>query len=231
MEEILLNAELRPELRRVKVNQLRKKGFIPAVIYGEKKDSQAVSISHKELLGLIRKHRLENTLINLVIKGDKKRPCLIKEIQYEPVHDNILHVDFNEISLTKTIKTSVPITAVGEAVGVKQEGGVLEHILWEIEIGCFPIDIPQDIKVDITNLKIGDSVHIKDIALPPKVKVLNNPDLMVLAVSVPVKEEVPAEAAVEAEEAKEPEVIKEKKEIPAEGATETKEKEKDKDKK
>lgn len=230
MEEILLNAELRPELRRAKVNQLRKKGFIPAVIYGEKKDSQAVSISHKQLLGLIHQHRLENTLINLVIK-DKKRPCLIKEVQYDPVHDNIIHVDFNEISLTKTIKTSVPITAVGEAVGVKQEGGVLEHILWEIEIECLPIDIPQDIKVDITNLKIGDSVHIKDIVLPPKVKVLNNPDLVVLAVSVPVKEEVPVEAAVETEEAKEPEVIKEKKEIPEEGAPETKEKEKEKEKK
>jgi large subunit ribosomal protein L25 len=229
MEEIFLDAQPRQELGRAKVKDLRGNGFIPAVVYSGGKESLAIKVSHSEFLKLVHQHRVESVVINLKIKDDKKqspRSCLIKEIQYHPVYQDIIHVDFNEISLTKAIKVNVPVVAKGEPVGVKQEGGSLEHILWEIEVECLPTDIPKTIEVDVSALKIGDSIHIKDIIFPAGIKVLNDPSVIVLSVTAPMKEEVPV-TPVEAEEKVEPEVIKEKKEVPAEGeqeeAKETKE--------
>jgi large subunit ribosomal protein L25 len=233
MEEITLDAQARQETGKAKVKDLREKGFIPAVVYGEGKVSLAIKVSHHELLRLIHQHRLENAVLNLKIKDDKKNKplsCLLKETQYDPVTGDIIHVDFNEISLTKVIKVNVPVVAKGEPIGVKQEGGSLEHILWEIEVECLPADIPKEIEIDVSHLNMGESIHIKDIKFPDNVKILNSPDAMVLLVAAPIKEEVPVEAA-EGEVPQEPEVIKEKKEAPAETAEEEKEKEKEKEKK
>jgi large subunit ribosomal protein L25 len=228
MEEIILEIQLREEIGKSKVKDLRDKGFIPAVVYAEGKKSQAIKVSHKELWHLIHQHRIETMVINLKVQGDQKqknKPCLIKEIQYHPVKGDIVHVDFNEISLTKAIKVNVPVVAKGEPAGVKQEGGSLEHILWEIEVECLPTDIPKDIEVDVSSLKIGDSIHIKDIVFPANVKVINAPEGIVFSVAAPIKEEV-VEPGAEGEEKQEPEVIKEKKEVPAEGAEEKPEKDK-----
>jgi large subunit ribosomal protein L25 len=219
MEEIVLEAELREETGRIKVKDLREKNFIPAVVYGEGKEAQAVKVAYRALLHLLHEHRLENVVVSLKIKDDKKkksRPCLIKDIQHHPVKGDIIHVDFHEISLTKAIKVSVPVTVKGEAPGVKLEGGSLEHILWEIEIECLPTEMPEDISVDVSHLKLGGAVHIKDVVFPANIKVLNDPDSIIVSVAAPMKEEAPAEG-VEGEEKKEPEVIKEKKEVPAEG--------------
>ena len=241
MEEIILEIQPREELGKNKVKGLRGKGFIPAVIYAEGKKSQAIKVSHRQLWQLIHQHRLESMVINLKMhpvrktssagaelsngvqdaQKQKGRPCLIKEIQYDPVKGDIIHVDFNEISLTKVIKVNVPVVAKGEPIGVKQEGGSLEHILWEIEVECLPTDIPKDIEVDVSQLKIGDAIHIKDITFPPNIKVLNAPEAIVFSLTAPLKEEVAA-PAVEGEEKQEPEVIKEKKETPAEGVEEEK---------
>lgn len=232
MEKIFLDIELREELGRAKVKDLKDKGFVPAVVYAEGKTSQAVKISRSQLLHLLHEHRLENAVINLKVKDDKKhkeRACLIKEIQYDPVKGDIIHVDFNEVSLTKVIKVNVPVVAKGEPAGVKQEGGSLEHILWEIEIECLPTEIPKEIVIDVSNLKIGDSVHIKDITFPSNIKVLTETEATVLSVAAPIKEEEIVAPAVEGEEQAEPEVIKEKKEAPAEG--EAKEEEEKKEKK
>ncbi|MDD5731044.1 MAG: 50S ribosomal protein L25/general stress protein Ctc [Candidatus Omnitrophica bacterium] len=222
MEEIILEAELRSEVGRGKIKDMRQKGFIPAVVYGEGKDAKAIKVGQKGLLRLMHEHRFENAIINLKIKDDKNKKsmsCLIKEVQYDPVRSNVVHVDFNEISLTKAIKIKVPVSVKGESVGVKQDGGSLEHVLWEIEVECLPTDIPKSIEIDISGLKIGDAIHIKDITFPPKVKVLTDADSVIISVAAPMKEEVPVEA-VEGEEKKEPEVIKEKKEVPAEGKEE-----------
>ncbi|MCK9603119.1 MAG: 50S ribosomal protein L25 [Candidatus Omnitrophica bacterium] len=233
MEEILLDVETREEIGRADVKNLRKKGFTPAVIYAQGKETLAVKISTHQLISMVHQHRLESMVVHLKLKGDtknKSRACLIKEMQHDPVTGNIVHVDFNEISLTKAIKVNVPVVAKGEPVGVKLEGGSLEHILWEVEVECLPTDIPKDIEVDVSQLKIGDAIHIKDIVFPANIKVLSDPGAVVLSVMAPMKEEVPVEP-VEGEEKQEPEVIKEKKEVPAEGeaaegkeAKETKEK-------
>lgn len=224
MEEIFLEVENREELGRSKVKDLREKGFIAGVVYSKEKKSQAVKISSRQLLQLMHQHRLETVVLNLKIKGDNKhkaQPCLIKEIQYDPVKGNIIHVDFNEISLTKAIKVNVPVVSKGEPVGVKQEGGSLEHILWEVEIECLPTDIPKEIAVDVSQLKIGDDIHIKDITFPSNIKVLTDIEAIVFSVAAPLKEEVAA-APVEGEVQQEPEVIKEKKEVAAEEKEEEK---------
>lgn len=224
MEEIILEAEVRSETGRAKANDLRDAGMLPAVVYAEDAQSQPIKISLSQFLRLYHQHHLENAVISLKIKGDKKdkmRSCLIKEMQYDPVLGHILHIDFHEISLTESIKVNVPVVAKGEPVGVKQEGGSLEHVMWEIEIECLPMEIPKEISVDVSALKIGDAIHVKELIIPGNIKVLSDPGAVVLSVSAPIKEEVPAEA-VEGAEAQEPEVIKEKKEAPAEGEAEGK---------
>ncbi|MDD4980980.1 MAG: 50S ribosomal protein L25 [Candidatus Omnitrophica bacterium] len=229
MEEISLEIQPREELGKSKVKDLRGEGFVPAVIYAQGKKSLPIKVSHKQLLQLIHQHRLESAVISLKPKDDKKakgRSCLIKEIQYDPVKGDVMHVDFNEISLTKIIKVNVPVVAKGEPAGVKQEGGSLEHILWEIEVECLPTEIPKDIEVDVSQLKIGDSIHIKDITFPAQVKVLNAPEAIVFAVSAPIKEEEIVAPVAEGEEKQEPEVIKEKKEVAVEDEEEKPEKEK-----
>lgn len=228
MEEIFLDVELREEIGKSKVKDLREEGFIPAVVYGQAKETLALKVSRRQILQLIHQHRLENAVLNLKIKDDKKnkaRPCLIKEVQYDPVKGDVIHVDFNEISLTKVIKVNVPVMSKGEPKGVKLEGGSLEHILWEVEVECLPTDIPKEIEVDVTELEIGGTIHIKDIAFPPNVKVLNDPEATVLSVAAAIKEEVVA-MPVEGEEKLEPEVIKEKKEVPAQVQEEKADKEK-----
>jgi large subunit ribosomal protein L25 len=240
MEEIILDVQPREAIGKAKAKDLRRKGFIPGILYAQGKDSKAIQVSNSDLLKLIHQHRLESVVVNLrvlsqeakAVKKDKGRPCLIKEIQYDPVKGDIIHVDFNEISLSKTVKVNVPVVAKGEPIGVKQEGGSLEHILWELEVECLPTDIPQEIAVDVSQLKIGDDIHIKDITFPAKIKVLNNTEAIVLSVVAPLKEEVIAPAPVEGEEKLEPEVIKEKKEVPAEEEAQEKvqDKEKSKDK-
>ena len=219
MEEIILEAEQRAEHGRSKAKDLRETGFLPAVVYTEGKDTQAIKVSLSQFIKLQHQHHLENAIINLKIKQEGKekgRPCIIKEIQYHPVHGNILHVDFHEISLTEAIKVNVPVVAQGESVGVKQEGGSLEHIMWEIEVECLPMDIPKQIAVDVSLMKLGDSIHVKDLLVPANVKVLTDAEAVVLSVAAPMKEEVPV-GAVEGEETQEPEVIKEKKEVLPEG--------------
>jgi large subunit ribosomal protein L25 len=218
MDEIVLEAESRSEIGKRQVKDLRQAGFIPAVIYGEGKKSLALKISRHAFLQLMHQKRLENAVIKLQVKDDTSgaRACMIKELQQDPVKGDVVHIDFNEISLTKVIKVNVPVVTKGEPAGVKLEGGSLEHILWEIEVECLPTDIPKNIEVDVSALKIGDSVHIKDITFPAKVKVLVDLEAVVLSVVAPMKEEVVV--PVEGEEAKaEPEVIKEKKPEAAEG--------------
>jgi len=234
MEDIFLEALPRQEIGRGKTKKIRDEGFILAVVYAEGKESLAIKLSHKEVWGVIHQHRLENAVINLKIKDDKKqkaRPCLIKEIQYDPVQGDIIHIDFNEVSLTKAIKVNVPVVAKGEPAGVKQEGGSLEHILWEVEVECLPTDIPKEIEVDVSNLKIGDSIRVKDMIFPSNIKIITPIESIVLSVAAPIKVEEVVVPLAEGEETQEPEVIKEKKEVPAEGEAAVEEKEKEKGKK
>jgi large subunit ribosomal protein L25 len=217
MEEIILEAQKRQDIGKGKVTRLRHKSLIPAVVYGEGRLSLSIQVAARDFSRLIEVHRGESFVLTLRVKDNGKsqdKSVLIKQVQYHPASEEILHVDFNEISLTKAIRVKVPLVAAGESVGVKQDGGVLDHILWELEVECLPTKIPKSIEVDVSQLKIGDSLHVSDIIVPPGVKILNDPQATILAVGMPTKEEVVSaveEAAAGGAKA-EPEVIKEKKE-------------------
>lgn len=227
MKEVSLSVDIREGAGTRQSNKLRKAGFIPAIVYGGKK-SQPLKISRSDWLKFIHEHKGENVIIDLKIAGDAKKSkentVMIKDIQYDPVSEEMIHIDFNRISLTKAISVKVPVEVKGEAVGVKLDGGLLEHILWELEVECLPKDMPKSIEVDVSNLKIGDTIHIKDIKFPETVKVKHDLEAIVLSVAPPAKEEVlSTEAALGAEAAAELEVIKEKKKEEGVEPKETKE--------
>ena len=178
-----------------------------------------------DLVELLHSKAGENVVVTLKISdGDSKakdKTVVIKEIQREPIKSQILHVDFNEISLTEALKVDVPLAAHGEPEG-KKDGGTLEHVMWELQVECLPTDIPEKIEVDVSKLKIGDAIYVKNIAVPVGVKVLTDPELIAMIVKPP-KVEVPKEE-VAAETAVEPELIRKKKEV-EEGAPDAKKEE------
>ena len=219
MEQVKLKAEIRTKLGKGEVKKIRKAGLIPAVCYGEGEKSIHLEVQLQDLHKALSTSRGENAVINLKISGGhiKDRTVIVKEVQYDPIRDSIHHIDFQHISLTEVIKVKVPVHSKGESPGVK-EGGVLEHLLWELEIECLPTQIPERIDVDTSKLAIGDSISVKDLILPPGVKVIQEPEELVIQVVAP-REEVVEEVTPE-EEVTEPEVIaKEKKEeVPEEEA-------------
>jgi len=228
MEKILLKAEERTDTGKRVAKDLRSKGFIPANVYKQGKPATSLQISSVDFEDIIHTKAGENVIITLKIsggtanrstgsgfvpsdsRGTKDKTVLIKEIQREPIKDRILHVDFNEISLTEVLKVNVPLTSHGEPVGVKVDGGILEHVMRELQVECLPAAIPEKIAVDVTELKIGDSVFVKDIKVPEGVKVLSDPELIVMIVKAPKVEAPKEEIAVEG--AAEPELIRKKKE-------------------
>lgn len=217
MEKVILKAEVRKDTGKRVAKDLRNSGFVPANVYKSGKAATSLTVSDRELAGILRTKAGENVLITLKISGGessaKDRTVLIKEIQRHPVRDNILHVDFNEISLTEMLKVDVPLEARGEPVGVKVDGGLLEHVLRELSVECLPTDIPAKIEVDVSAMKIGDHIFVKDILVPAGIKVLNDPELIALVVKAP-KVEAPKEEVVAGGE--EPELIRKKKEEAAE---------------
>lgn len=211
MEKIQLKAEIREEAGKKPAKKIRNEGFVPAVVYKEGEETVSLKINEKELAYVLRTKAGANVLIGLKIGGDKskERIVLIKEVQRHPIKEQILHVDLQEISLTDKLTVDVPLVTKGDAEGVVKEEGVLEHVLWEIKVECLPVDIPGKIEVDVTSLKIGDSILVKDILMPAGVKILNAPDQTVVTVKMPHVEK-PAEEVAEA--VTEPELIREKKE-------------------
>jgi len=224
MEKVILKAEVRVETGKRVSKDLRNKGLVPANVYRSGKAATSLTVSDRELRSILHTKAGENVLITLKVSGGesaaKDRTVLIKEIQRHPVRDDVLHVDFNEISLTEMLKISVPLVAHGEPLGVKIDGGLLEHVLRELSVECLPTNIPARIEVEVSALKIGDHITVKDIKAPDGVKVLNDPELIALIVKAP-KVEAPKEEAVPGGE--EPELIRKKKEEEAAEGEEPKE--------
>ena len=211
MEQIKLKASLREERGKQAAKKLRGQGLVPGIVYHRNDEPVSITVVDKELSKIIHSAGGENVLINLTIEKEKKaksRAVIIKEIQHHPVKRNILHVDFNEISLTENIVVEVEVVAQGESIGVKQEGGVLDHPLRMLKVQCLPVDIPKHIDVDVSGLKLNQSIHVKDLVLSDKIKVLTDPDLLLFQVKLHVEEKV-EEATAETPEL---EVIREKKE-------------------
>jgi large subunit ribosomal protein L25 len=192
--------------------KLRAEGRVPAVFYGRGENSIPLIVGLKELELVIHKSAGSNVIVDVKISGDaaKDRKALIREIQRDPVAGSILHFDLQHISLTERITVEVPVVLLGIPTGVKDSGGILEHLLREVEVECLPTDIPSKLEVDVSGLNIGDTLHVSDLKAD-RVEIKTEADRAIATVVPPtILEEVkPAEEAAPVE----PELIsKEKKE-------------------
>src|SRR5215510_4897946 len=222
MKSVPLNAFPRELARRAGAKKLRANGRIPAVIYGRQAQPQNLEINSKEMEDLIHHSISENLLVDLAVKEDSrpKRLALVQEVQHHPLTGKVLHVDFHEIAETEKVTVSIPVETVGEAEGVKTQGGVLEHVLFKVRARGLAKDLPEVITLDVSHLKIGQAIHLGEIKPPPGVELIGDKQIPVIAVAAPRTEEEEAAEAAEAAAAVpgEVEMIKEKKEEGAEGA-------------
>ena len=222
MKSVALNAAPRVLCRRAGAKALRAGGRIPATIYGRQAQTQNLEVNAKEMEDLVHHSVSENLLVDLAIKDDArpKRLALVQEVQHHPLTGRVLHVDFHEVAENEKVAILVPVETVGEAEGVKTEGGVLEHVLFKIKVRALPKDLPEIITVDVSHLKIGQAVHLGEIAAPANCEVIGDKQIPVIAVAAPrTEEEEAAEAAAAAEAVLgEVEMLKEKKEEGEEGA-------------
>jgi len=217
-KQVKLKAEARTNVGRSGVRKLRARGIIPAVIYGGKVKPQSLQVAARDMNAMMSHASGENVLVDLEIAGEKSnRAALVQEVQHSPVRGEIVHVDFHAISMDETIQAEVPLEPTDTPVGVKTFGGLLEQSLRSLAIECLPRDLPDRITVDVSQLNIGDSIHVREIQLPSGVTAKVAADLTAFSVLAPVVEEEPV--AVEAEAAAAgPEVITEKKEEGEAGA-------------
>ena len=218
-ESVELAVEPRKETGSGAARRLRSSGWLPGIIYGGEGAPQPVKLNrHKMELLLKKTAGGHNLILDLAAPGMEKKKVLLREVQRDHILDCPTHVDFMEISMTKKLRVSVEIIVKGEPVGVTQTGGVMEHLLRNIEVECLPADMIHEIEIEVSNLQIGDSLSVKDLKVDPaKITVLTPGDIAIVAVLLPRMEEEkkPEEeeaAAAAAAAAAEPERIGEKKE-------------------
>lgn len=176
------------------LKRLRKAGWVPAVVYGKHFANQNLQVNAKELHDLLTHSTSEHILINLEIEGGEKSLALIQDVSHDPLTGNIIHVDFHAVKEDERLHAKIPLNLVGEAVGLKQ-GGLLEHHLHSIDIYCLPNDLPERIIHDVTNLNVGQTVHVRDLQLPSGVSTHLADDVIVASMTEPVAVETPAPAA------------------------------------
>ena len=194
MDQLDLKAQVRKSAGKGNARSLRREGRIPAVLYGPKTESIMLSIDTKEFEQIVKNANIGSVLLNLQIQNgqDSNRPAMIKELQTHPLSGAFLHIDFYEIDMQRKITVSVPVVTRGISAGV-EEGGLLQIVRREIELFCLPTAIPESIEVDITDLTIGDSIHISEITLPSEVELPEDVDFTVVTVLAPKVEEEPVE--------------------------------------
>jgi large subunit ribosomal protein L25 len=228
-----VEAQPRPDSSRGKneARRLRASGRVPAVIYGARKNTLVVSVDPKQITRILSSESGHNTIFDLQVDGDKSK-AMIVDWQFDPLKGKLLHIDLKRIAMDEKIRVMVPIHLVGEAAGVKQQGGILDQVLREVEIECLPSDIPTHIDGDVSELVFGTVLRVKDLPHGGKLVFITDEDQTVAHITS-VKEEVAPtpEAVAEAAAAApaEPEVIKKgKQETEEEGAEPAPAKEKEK---
>lgn len=207
-KQVKLSARPRSESGRNAVKSVRSRGAVPAVIYGARMNPSNLEVTRRDLEVILSHAVGENILVDLEINDGSKvtnQLSLIQEVQHHPIRREIVHVDFHAVSMTEKLTAEISIEPFGEADGVKNFGGLLEQSMRSISIKCFPQNLPEIIKVDVSALKVGQSIHVRDLVLPEGVEANEDADLTVFIVAEPAVSEASAS------ESKAPEVIKEKK--------------------
>jgi large subunit ribosomal protein L25 len=210
-QQVKLKAEKRTVIGRNAIKKIKKEGLVPGVIYGSQAEPIALQVESRALTNVLAHASNEHVLVELEIADDGQsstRLALIQEVQHHPLKRQLLHVDFHAVSATEKITSEVPIEAFGDPIGVRTFGGLLEYSLRSLEVECFPQDLPDIIRLDVSNLNIGESLHVRDIPLSSGVEALTDADLTVVSV---VASRVGEEVVETAETPTAPEVITEKK--------------------
>ena len=186
MSEVL-SGKIREKTGKVATKEVRRNGEIPAVLYGLK-DNLSFSVCPDNLKDILTA-KGQNALIDLNLEGNKKRKVILKEFQSHPLKERWVHVDFLEVDVTKTVKVSVNVHLIGKSAGEKM-GGLVNQVLKSIHVECLPLDIPQSVDLDVTAVELGQVLHVSDLSLPDKVKILHQPNEVILSVQLEkVKEE------------------------------------------
>jgi large subunit ribosomal protein L25 len=211
--EATLDAVSRDRFGKNEAGRIRTEGRIPAVVYGEAKEALPVSVDPKELMRILRSESGANTLISLKIDGKGAARVLVKEYQLHPVDQDLLHADFYRVAMDKVLRVTVPVHLIGEAKGIKAQGGILDFVHRDVVLECLPADIPEHLTVDVTELMLHDGIRVRDLPTGGKWKPISEPDMLIVHVIAPKAEPEPAPADAAAAAAAptapaEPEVIK-----------------------
>jgi large subunit ribosomal protein L25 len=200
--EVTVSAEIRTRLGKGGARQLRRVGKIPAILYGGAEPPVPIAVEKGRILEIFRKYG-HTSIFSLALNG-RTVPVILKDWQLDPITGALLHVDFLRVDLTRPMRVKVPIELVGDAVGVRH-GGILDFATHEVEIECVPTEIPARLQVDVSGLEIGDHIAVKDLSLGDRLRVLDDPERVIVSVLAPrVAEEGEEVTAAPTE----PEVIK-----------------------
>jgi large subunit ribosomal protein L25 len=205
-KEIIVRAAARQGRGKNDSRRARRDGQVPVTIYGGEGETVAALVPLRELAAILRSDTGRNTILTMEIEGVGTSEVMFQDRQIDPVRSRLVHADFKRLVKGEKIEATVPLRLVGEPIGVREESGVLEQIIREVEIRCDPRDIPEHIDIDVTNLGVHDVLHVSDIPISAGVEILESADTVIATVGV-VKEEVVAVAPVEGEAPAEPEVI------------------------
>lgn len=215
-----IKAKVRSEIGGRRPRRIRASGRVPAILYGSG-TAQALELNGREIAEALHGSSSESVLVDLTVEAEggttTKKMALIREVQHDPLRDTIEHVDFHQVEENKKLRVEVPVHEIGEAVGVRTGGGILDHALRSLRVECLPKDLPERIDVDVSALEVGQAIHVGEVKLPAGVTVLNAKELPVFMVLLPTVEEEVKPAAEGAPT--EPEVIREKKDVEGEAAT------------
>ena len=208
-KEGVLKTESRTLSGSASARRMRRDGWLPGVINVDKGAARMVQLNRHDFEQMLQRHRSENLILDVSVDSDAPKKMLLKEVQHHPLTGQPQHIDLIEISMTKKMRFEIPLRLTGEPSGVLQEGGILEQPLRVLQVECLPPDLVEEILVDVSDLKLGASILVRDLKLDPKLTIATTGDIAVAAVSAPrVEEEVKPEAV---EGAAEPEVIGAKK--------------------
>ena len=206
----LLEVELREPGSTNKAKRLRRAGQVPAVLYGGGREARTIAVNPRSLIEILRSEHGQNAILSLKVGDGAEQTALIHDYQVDPISRKLQHVDFRRIDLKVEIEVNVPVEVVGEAIGVKIDGGILDMILREVHVKCLPTDIPDHLQVDVSELNIGDVAQVSDLSVPDNVELLVDLDQTVLTIAPPtvaIEDEVVDEDEDLLAEAAEPELI------------------------
>ncbi|MCY3555845.1 MAG: 50S ribosomal protein L25 [Gemmatimonadetes bacterium] len=204
MNQVSLKARQRTDTGKQVAKALRRDGALPAVVYGSGESSTPLTLDYREFEGFLRKTRGESVVINLEIEGMEDKKALLRDIQRDYLRNQLLHADFQQIRMSDRITTEVSLVMIGEPIGVTRDGGVLDQSLRVVEISCVASEIPEHLEVDISELSMGDTIHISDLTFE-NVEIVTDGEVAVVSVLTPMAEE-PEEEEVDLEQ-EEPEII------------------------